>query len=284
LSINLTNGEELELLLNDADACLIALCQNMHADFPELLLHEALKLQVGPIDRKNKFDLLLFKTIAASATTAAGVSYARSYSSLCRYHHQSVRTPIVEMIARLDATLPLGDLKALIEAPLDWRPLLEALRYTRRIRHVTARDTRLPADAVAALTLSLAASRHVRAVSFRRLSSTADALPSLCEALASGFVTLTHIDIAHTSLGDKGVTALAKAWVARRWPLRVLRLRHVDAGAHGMTALFTAMRTAAEQTLVSSGVSIVASLAALDVGGNAVDARCSTLIGEFVRQ
>lgn len=42
-------------------------------DFPELLLHDALKLQLLPLERKNKFDLLLFKSISKMKFGPCGV-------------------------------------------------------------------------------------------------------------------------------------------------------------------------------------------------------------------
>ena len=155
---------------------------------------------------------------------------------------------------------------------------------------MTVVDTRLPADAVSALAASIAASR-LRSLSLQRVAAPLDALHALPDAFAAAgaVVALTHVDICSTPIGDKGVTALVRAWTARRWSLRLLRLRHVECNATGLLSLLSFMRSAADSLVAgysnnsaNNNASPLASLLSLDIGGATFDARCNSLLGELL--
>ena len=45
------NGDEVHVIAHDVDQIIIALCMQLHRDFPELVLHDALGLELTPPER-----------------------------------------------------------------------------------------------------------------------------------------------------------------------------------------------------------------------------------------
>lgn len=275
--ISSATGEEFSFLGVDADALLVGVCTSMHSSFPELVLHDKLKLAVQPAERKDRFDILFFKAVAEVAKSKLWLrNLARTYAALCRHRRVPIRTTLVAYLDSIvDGTLSLGAARYHIASGADWLPLLDALRYTRALTRVEAADCRLPSDAFALLTAALACNRQVRHVQLCDVQTDA-AAASFGDAFASGasVLQLTQLHLQDVALGDRGVATLTKVLALRKWPLRLLRLRQLGATAAGVAALLGALRGEAAHVLTT--------LCVLDLGCNKIDAKAAPLLGEVL--
>jgi hypothetical protein len=277
VSLSVPSGDEWLFTACDADAFLVAVMSSMHSSFPELVLHEKLKLSVLPADRKAHFDVVFFKAVAEIAKSKLWHrNFARTYASLCRHRKTPIRATLVSYLDSIDdGTLSLAAARYHIAANGDWLPLLDALRYTRALTRVEVADCRLPNDAFALLTSALACNRQVRHVQLCDVQS--DVAASFADAFAQSgsMLQLTQLHIQDVALGDRGVQTLAtKVLTQRKWPLRLLRLRQVGLTPAGVSALLGALR--------GDAAHILTTLCVLDLGCCKIDAKSATLLGEVL--
>jgi hypothetical protein len=273
-------GDEWLLSGVDADALLVAVCTAMHASFPELVLHERLKLAVLPAERKAHFDVVFFKAVGDFVKSKQPLrNFARTYAAMCRHRKVPIRATLVAYLDSIgaagDGTLSLAAARYHIASGADWLPLLDALRYTRALTRVELADCRLPSDAFALLTAALACNRQVRHLLLSDVQS--DVAPAFGDAfaLAGSVLQLTQLHIQDVALGDRGVQTLAtKVLTQRKWPLRLLRLRQVGMTPAGVATLLGALRGDAQH--------ILATLCVLDLGCCKIDAKSATLLGEVL--
>jgi hypothetical protein len=254
-----------------------------------------LKLSILPNERKDRFDLQFFKAIAeltksssafnvnstvSNATTIAASlnhrrSFARTYASLCRQRKQTIRPTLVAFLESIpDSTLTLSAARYHLATSADWLPLLEALRYTRSFNRIDLCDCRLPADAFGVLTAALACSRQVRQLQLTAVQT--DSPSSFAEPFtaATSALQLTQLHLEDVAIGDRGIQSVVKVLGARKWPLRLLRLRQVGATPVGVGALIGALRGEAAHVL--------STLSVLDLGGGKIDAKVSAVLGEVL--
>lgn len=75
-----------------------------------------------------------------------------------------------------------------METPLDWRPLIESLRYNRHFTHISVEHCRLSSDAVQALSNVVCGSQSLKFIVIKHLTAPVDAFQHFFDQWTVNFI------------------------------------------------------------------------------------------------